>query len=201
MKKTEFISLTFGASALALAMLVSGCTSPTYSEPDRTGIEQLLLSTAVDRALEGVELPELNGRKVYFDASLLESYDVNYVRGAIRALLAENGALLVDSRYDSEIIVEARSGALGIDGSKSLLGIPEIPLLVPGAGGVTIPELALYSSRKQDSVSKLALLAYNREGERVFSTPALAGYSHFHNYSVLLLIDLNFTDIPEREDF
>jgi len=50
-------------------------------------------------------------------------------------------------------------------------------------------------------VSKLALLAYRPDGENVFDTGPLVGKSHFHKYTILLLLDLNFTNIPEREDY
>lgn len=191
-------SLILAAAACAL---LGGCVSPKFSQPDRTGIEQLLLSTAADHALQGVAIPQVEGRKVHVDFTYLESYDSPYVKGSIRALLSENGALLTDDRTQAEIIVEARSGALGIDPSRSFFGIPSVPIVVPGAGTVETPEASLYKARKRKSVAKIALLAYDSEGRNVFSTEPLVGKAFFSNYTFLLLIDINFTDIPEREDY
>lgn len=171
------------------------------THPPRTSIEQLLLSTAVDNALKGVELSEVEGEAVYVDARTLEAYDVEYVLGSIRALLSENGALLQDDRESADIIVEARSGGLGMDVSGSLVGIPAIPLIVPGAGGIEFPEIALFSTNKQDSVSKIALAGYYDDGSNAFSTEPLVGKAYFHQYKFLLLLRLNFSDIPERRRY
>lgn len=184
----------------ALALL-AGCTSPQFTEPSRSGIEQLLLSTATDNSLRGIDLPQVRDQKVYIDETYLESYDNAYVAGAIRALLSENGALLTANRDAADIIVEPRSGALGIDGSESFLGIPAIPVPVPLSGTTSTPRVEFYGATKKNSISRLALLAYRQDGSNVFSTEPLVGKSHFHNYRVLMLVDVNFTDIAEREDY
>jgi hypothetical protein len=172
------------------------------TEPSRSGIEQLLLSQAVDDALAKVEVPQLEGRKVFLADNYYESYDSDYVLGTIRAVLSEAGAHLVANADTAEIIVEARSGALGVDSSSSLFGVPSIPLVIPAAGSIKIPDLALYKSEKADSVGKLAILAYEAEsGKPVFSSEPLVGKAHFHHYRVLFLFDINFTDLPERKGY
>ena len=171
------------------------------TEPSRSGIEQLLLSQAVDDALADVKVPQVDGQKVFLSDAYYDSYDGAYVLGAIRAVLSENGAHLT-APASADIIVEARSGALGIDSSSSLLGVPSIPIVIPAAGSIKVPDLALYKSEKADSVSKLALLAYEAEsGKPVFSTDSLTGNAYFHHYRVLFLLDLNFTDLPERKGY
>lgn len=183
------------------AILFSGCSTALQTYPPRTSTEQLLLSTAVDESLEGVELPEVEGETVYVDSGMLGSYDVGYVLGSVRALLSENGALLQPEREMADMIVEVRSGALGMDVSDALVGIPPIPLFIPGSGGAELPEVTLYSSNKQDSVSKIALLGYYADGQGAFSTDALVGKAYFHRYKFLLLLRVNFTDIPERRRY
>ncbi|MGJ8641467.1 MAG: DUF6655 family protein [Opitutaceae bacterium] len=191
------------ASLLAITAiaLVSGCTTSTITQPSRTGLEQLLLSNAVDNALGSVELPEVNGKTVYLSEDYFEAYDGRYIIGTIRAILSENGAKLTDSKAAADIVVEARSGALGIDSSSSLLGIPAIPIIIPGAGNVEIPELALYKAAASNAVTKIALLAYDQTGANVFSSDTYVGKSHFKSYKFLLLLNVNFTDIPERENY
>ncbi len=193
----RYLNCAFAAGIIFL----SGCTSSMHTHPPRTAIEQLLLSTAVDNSLRGVEIPQVSGERVYVDAGLLESYDRGYVIGSVRALLSENGALLQATPETADMIVEVRSGALGMDIANSLVGIPAIPILIPGAGSTEFPELVLYSSNKQNSVSKIALLGYRNDGENVFSTEPLVGSSHFNSYKFLLLLQINFTDIPERENY
>lgn len=193
--------LRAAALFFGLAIAFSGCTSSKISVPERTGIEQLLLSTATDNALKGISIPQVAGERVFLVETYVDSYDSAYVIGSIRALLSENGALLQETREAADVIVEARVGALGVDSSKSLLGIPSLPMPIPAVGTVETPEVALYAVKKEDSVSKIALLGYRNDGSNVFSTEPLSGKSHFHQYEFLLFLKINFTDIPERDDY
>jgi hypothetical protein len=51
----------------------AGCATRAVSITPRTAIEQLLLSTAVDTAIDKISLPELADKKVYPDFSNLHS--------------------------------------------------------------------------------------------------------------------------------
>ena len=146
-------------------------------------------------------LVELRGEKVFVDDSYLDSYDVNYVKGAIRAKLSDSGVILVGSVDEADVVVEPRCGGLGIDPSKSLLGIPSFPVPVPGVTSTETPELVIYGKEAMDSVTTIAILAYDVNGKQILSTKPVAGTSYFHNYKFLLLIHLNFTDIEAREDY
>ena len=68
-------------------------------------------------------------------------------------------------------------------------------------GQSEFPELVLYASNKQASVSKIGLLGYYVDGTNAFSTEPLVGTSYFNQYRFLLLLQINFTDIPERRRF
>src|SRR6516162_497644 len=117
-----------GLGVAILGFFVTGCHSLKVSEPKRTATEQLLLSTAADRGLQGVDLAPLRGKKVFLEEQYFRSYDQAYILGAIRELISRNGAFLVRKIDDAEIIVEARCGGLGIDTRTTLFGIPEIPI-------------------------------------------------------------------------
>jgi hypothetical protein len=126
------------------------------------------------------------------------SYDEEYVLGAIRELILKNGAFLVRKNDEAEIIVEARSGGLGLDSRVSLLGIPALPFPIPMVGTVTTPEIALYKAELHDSMGKFVLLAYdNKSGGYLHSTGRLDGKAYLHHYSILGLINWRRTDVPE----
>lgn len=191
-------------TCLALALmgiLMAGCTSPTFTRPERTGIEQLLLSTAVDNALAKMTLVELKGEKVFLDDAYLDAYDVKYVKGAIRAKLSDCGVILVPTIDEADVVVEPRCGGLGIDPSRSLLGIPAFPIPIPGATITETPELVIYGKEAMDSVTTIAILAYDVNGKQILSTKPVVGKSYFHNYKFLLLVHVNFTDIEARGDY
>lgn len=188
-------------SMFAAVIVFTGCTTSNITTPERTAIEQLLLSTATDNALKGVQIPQIAGEKVFLAETYISSYDQPYVTGSIRALLSENGALLQQNIEDADVIIEARVGALGMDSSGSLVGIPELPIPIPSVGSFETPQVALYASEKQDTVAKIALLGYYQDGTNLFSTEPLEGKSYFHQYDFLLMLRINRTDIPEREGY
>jgi hypothetical protein len=186
--------------AALLVALLSGCHSLKVSEPKRTAAEQLLLSTAADRGLQGVNLAPLRGKKVFLEEQYFRSYDQEYILGAIRELISTNGAFLVRKIDDAEIIVEARCGGLGIDTRTTLFGIPEIPIPIPMVGTLATPEIALYKAELHDSTGKFVLLAYdNKTGAYVHSTGSLAGKAYFNFYKLLGFFNWRSTDIPELD--
>ncbi|MBX3746485.1 MAG: hypothetical protein KF833_14350 [Verrucomicrobiae bacterium] len=187
-------------AAGVLAFLLAGCHSVEVTKPKRTMAEQLLLSTAADRSVEGVDLSVLREKRVFVDDRYFDSVDKPYVIGTIRELISTNGAYLVSSVDRADIVVEPRSGALGIDTRETLFGVPSIPFPIPFAGTVTTPEISIFKSEKADSLGKFALLAYEREsGDHVHSSGSMVGVAQFHYYRVLSLIHWRQTDIPELD--
>jgi hypothetical protein len=191
---------SFIIMAGAAVTLLAGCSATRITEPPRTAVEQLLLSTAIDRSLEGVDFSSFNGQTVFFDNKLFEGYDSKYALGAIRDAMSRQGALLVDSADKARFIVEPRSGAIGIDSHNELLGIPDLTLPIPLAGAVETPEVTLWKVDKADSTVKVAVLAFDKEtGQHRYSSGSLVGKSFNHQYKVLGIFNWRNTDIPERQ--
>jgi hypothetical protein len=175
-----------------------GCVHIRQTDPARTATEQLLLSTAADRAAGSIGLSEFAHKKVFLDGTYFEGYDSKYALGAIRDALSQAGALLVGDAKDSEIIVEARSGALSTDYENHLVGVPQMALPIPLAGSVSIPEISFYKSDKQYSTAKFALLAYGAQSrEHVFSSGPLIGRA-YDKYYKILFFGRHRTDVPEK---
>jgi hypothetical protein len=194
--KKLFFSVTFLISA---ALLLGGCATNLTTNPARSATEQLLLSTAADRALQSANLTAFANQKVFLDTTYFDSYDPKYVMGTIRDALSRAGALLEDSLTNSDIVIEARSGALSIDSSDTLFGIPNMGLPVPLAGTLQIPELAFYKSDRQRSTAKIALLAFAKQsGAHVYSSGSLDGKSYDKHYKILFVSWIR-TDVPEKQ--
>lgn len=152
------------AIAIVLSLvLLAGCTTRAVSSTQRTAIEQLLLSTAVDKAFEKINLPELSDKKIYLDFSNLQSYDSDYVKSAFKARLAATGAVLTETPEQADFLVAVSSGALGSEYKDTLIGIPALP--VPGSP-MTLPELALWKTVEQDGIAKFLVVVY-AEGKAV----------------------------------
>jgi|ERR1700722_2332491 len=179
------------------AAVLSGCSTVKTTDTPRTATEQLLLSTASDHATDNFDLGWIQGKKTFVEDKYFESYDKGYVISLIRQHLSQNGALLVKTDDKADVIVEIRSGALAINSSQFLFGLPAFTLPVPLAGPLTTPEIAFYKNQKQDSIGKFALVAYMRNsGEYLQSAGPVDGYAHFHRYSAFGYGWLR-TDIPE----
>ncbi len=141
-----------------LVTFTAGCGTRTFTNTDRAAVEQLLLSGAVDNALEKLDIPQLAGKKTYLDFTNLKSYDLEYVKAAVRARFAEIGAHLVENAEQADYVAEISSGALGTEYKSSILGIPAIP--VPGSP-TPLPELALARSIEQTGIAKLLVLVHS----------------------------------------
>lgn len=197
--KKYFTILVPVVISLCTIFLTAGCTTTDTTQPMRSASEQLLLSTAADRALATAQLAEFKGKKVFLDTNYFDSYDSKYALGEIRDAISRAGALLVADAKSSDVIIEARSGALSIDGSKSLVGIPQTAAPVPLSGSLALPEIALYKSEKQFSTAKIALLAYaNDSRAHIYSSGPLVGKSYFKTFKLLGVISWESTDIPEE---
>jgi len=144
---------------LIVSTLPAGCSSRTLTNTPRSAIEQMLLSGAVDRAMEKLDLPEVDGKDVFIDFNNLKSYDVEYVRVAVRARICQQGATLVEEADDADLIAEVSSGALGVEFKEGLIGIPPLP--VPNAP-VPIPAAPFYRTTEQTGIVKLLIFLHDR---------------------------------------
>lgn len=142
-----------------LSLLVSACSQIRTSDTARTGLEQLLISDAVDKTLQKIEVPAVNGRRVFLDTQYLDGVDKGYVIGSIRQRLLNGGALMADKKEGSEITVEVFSGGIGTDNSNRFVGMPGMAL--PGPMPVNLPEVRLYDRSKQAGTAKISLVAYD----------------------------------------
>lgn len=149
-----------------------GCNSTRITDTSRTGVEQLLISNAVDKSLDKVDFSGLAGRAVYVDEKYLESVDKKYIVGAIRQRAFGVGCRLVEKPDEADIIVEVNSGAIGTDRSEGFLGIPAIA--APGPLPVQFPELKVFSQSTQYATAKLGLVAYDVQTKRALSVGDLA---------------------------
>jgi len=188
--------------ALILAMLALGaCTTVRESSPQRTATEQLLISTAVDRAIAQVNLRIPAGTKVFVESEQLEGSDGKYAAGEMRDRLLRNGASLVNDKGKADAVVEVRAGALSIDDRQTLVGIDTFDAPIPFAGqAAKIPQIALYKDRERQGVAKIAAFGYSTsDGKLIDATDPRFGYSHQYERTVLFFFTWRTSDLPEEE--
>ena len=195
--RTSFCTFTL---LTLIAILGLGCAQTKMTEPQRSATEQLLISTAADRAVESLSLQSFTNKKVFVDTNYFDGYDWKYAVGTFRDVLCRNGALMVTNVADSDIVIEPRTGAMSIDSSDSLIGLPKTEMPTPLAGALQIPEVALFKSQKQFSTAKIAFFAYDtHSGSHVYSSGPMVGRSYNKYYKFLGFIPYVSTDLPEKQ--
>ncbi len=107
------------AALLVTATLMTGCTTTRTTDTARTGMEQLLISNAVDQTLNKIALPPVTGRKVFVEDKYLEAVDKGYIVGSLRQRLMSSGAQIVDAKDGSDMTIEVFSGGVGTDNVES----------------------------------------------------------------------------------
>ncbi len=152
--------LTGGACALV------GCGTTRSTDTARTATEQLLISDAIDRAVQSVHFGVLAGQTVYLDDSEMgDVVDREYLVSTLRQHLLASGCILRNRRDEADFVVEARVGAIGTDRNDLLFGIPatNVPQILPLQGVPSaIPEVPLAKRRDQRGIAKIAVFAYHR---------------------------------------
>ena len=191
------------AMALIALLLVTGCTTVKETNPARTATEQLLISTAADRAAANLVTQIPKGAKTFVDAAYFEGTDSKYAIGAVRGSLLQQGVVLADDKKSADVVVEIRAGALSTDQKETLVGIPSFTVPVPFAStGLTTPEIAFYKSEEQKGVAKFAANTYNAQGWAL-STPqqdAQYGFSHNTKHTILVFFSWDSNDAVPKED-
>jgi len=182
------------ATAVCLA---SGCANWAETHTERSAVELMLLSTAARNAAAKLKLDALEGRKVCVDAVNFKSSDREYALSCIRERLLKEGALLAPF-YEADVIVEARSGALNNDHDYVMIGIPAIPIGIPGMGNTEIPEFTLWGMMSQTGWATFALVAYEKDSGQLIAETSAFGTAYYNRYTLLFLITWSTSDIPER---
>jgi hypothetical protein len=162
----------------------AGCATQKESNTARTGTEQLLISSAVDKALNNFEFAPLNGKQVFLETKYLDCVDKNYVLLALKHRIMLQGAQILDKADKADIVVEVASGAVGTDVQELFVGIPEIPL--PPPSPVAIPKLAFFTRNKLNGTAKLLIVAYDARSKLpIYPTGMSLARSDQKNINVL----------------
>ena len=164
-----------GLIGLSCAAGLAGCGTTKVQR----ATQQLVLSDAVDRAVAKIDFSPLRNRSVYLDTTYirqvkgLDFVNAPYIIGSLREGLVRAGCRLEDDRNKAEVIVEPRTGALGMDGHDVTYGLPPSRILstaaslVPNAPPIpAIPEISLGKRSDTLAVAKLNVFAYEAKTRR-----------------------------------
>ncbi len=183
--------------SVILIACCAGCGSTRVTDTSRTGLEQILISNAIDRSLDEFDLAMVNGYRVFVDEKNLECTDKKYVIGSLRRRLLADGGQLVDKPEDAAIVVEVHSGGVGTDRSEGFLGIPAANL--PGPIPIGLPEVKLLSQQTHYGSAKIGLVAYDAKSRRSLGEGGVSlARSNNSSWSILGIGPFNSGSIPKE---
>jgi hypothetical protein len=204
----------FGSLVL---MLLAGCAlTQEVSRTPRSAIEQLLLSQAVERALENLAVPLPEGESVRVEVSGLQtdrahlhldeqeqsfgvidspSWDLGFVQDAVGARLGELGYRIRRRGEEATYLVRVMVQAMGTNQGKTFFGIPPVQsVIIPFA----LPQLTLYQEQDQLAHVRLSLELFEAStGRFVRSTPWMTGSTYYNQYTVFFFFTFRTTDLVE----
>jgi hypothetical protein len=158
-------SLVFVAALCAALPIASGCAFSSRVETPRSSWDQILATTAIDRALDQLEWPEFDGQSIYLEIGPPgDVLDERYLEHRIEVTLRERGAQIAKSPETAEYVLTCLVGAIGLDINGRMFGIEGSP------GGLipfTIPELALFKNILRRGFAKTEIHLVDRETNRI----------------------------------
>jgi hypothetical protein len=148
------------STCLLVAPWLVGCASMKQSDTARTGIEQLLVSSAIDRSLDKIDLRPIAGAKVFIDEKYLDCVDKNYLVLALHQRLLNHECTLVDKADDAQVVLEVGSGGIGTDRQELFVGVPKMSAPIP-LMPIQVPEVTFFNRNKANGTAKIMLVAYD----------------------------------------
>src|SRR5258705_3883803 len=191
------------AVLLALTLLLGGCVAERATSPAHTATEQLLISTAADRAAEKLAEQIPANIRVLLDTTYIDAADGGYALLAIKDRFLRRGIALADDRASADAILEARAGALSTDEKITSLGTPQLTVpIIPGVAGYNgfpVPAINLFKKAHTKPAAKIAATGYDpKTGKLVVATDPQYGYSQKTDWVVLLFFTWTNEDFSEN---
>jgi Family of unknown function (DUF6655) len=186
------------AAIFLFSLLLASCAAERATSPARTATEELLISSAADRAAEKLAEQIPVGLKVLLGTTSVASVDERYATAAIRDRFMRRGVILVEDKASADMVIEVRTGALSTDERSVSLGTPQIQLpAVPGVAstGIPVPSLSVFKRNQTRATAKFEAIGYDpKTGELVVATEPQYGHSEKVDWTLLFLLSWTRSD-------
>ncbi len=198
-KRSSLSRLLVVCGALCVLLHVaSGCAFSHRVETPRSSWEQILATTAIDRALKLVEWPEVDGKSVFVEVGPPgDVLDDLYLQRRIEVSLTDRGALIARNAENAEYVLSCLVGAIGLDISGRFMG------LMGSQGGFipfTIPELALYKNTLRKGFAKTEIYLVDLEtGEVVHHSGPVEGATYRQSKTFFFVFETRKSDTTRLE--
>jgi hypothetical protein len=178
---------------IGLLLTLSSCTHTyQYTYTKKSGIEQLLVTKAVDEAIQKMTV-DIKGSRVFVDVACLMKDEQSYIKKAFEHWFLDAGVFIAEYPWNADYIVSVLVRVAGTDGDQIALGIPSVP--VPLTISITTPALTVYSTMIQEGRVEMEVMIYSSKEGLKEKIPSLNGKSYYKKY-VILFIPYTKKDIP-----
>lgn len=197
---------------LCLPALFSACAVSRITTTEYTAVEQALISSASKKAVCSLELPEISSKKVFVKSINSETeilkpnvegtpphyVDSRYLEALVEKKLLLNGARLAENEDKADLIINLLIDYAAIDDSNFILGLPSVPLPIPGVASIQTPEISIFSKHGQYARAGLTLLGIDSSSRSLsFKLISKPVESHYSRWNLLLLLGWRTTDLNE----
>jgi len=178
---------------IGLLLTHSSCTHTyQYTYTKKSGIEQLLVTKAVDEAIQKMTV-DMKGSRVFVDVACLMKDEQSYIKKAFEHWFLDAGVFIAEYPWNADYIVSVLVRVAGTDGDQIALGIPSVP--VPLTISITTPALTVYSTMIQEGRVEMEVMIYSSKEGLKEKIPSLNGKSYYKKY-VILFVPYTKKDIP-----
>ncbi len=172
---------TRGLLVLLCPLLTLGCLYDRYtSNTKRSATEQLLVSTSVDRAVDAVALPEVDGRRVAVRVVGLghidKDYDdLEYVQTALEQRVLRLGGMIAKKPEAADLRMTVLVAAVGTVERHFVVGVPNF-------------NIGIFGHYKQHGYTKLSLLTQDPSGQIVADSPFVMEGAHHEIWELMMAV-------------
>ena len=183
-------------AALAVSLLITGCTAPWVTNTARSAIEQYLLATTIERMTIHAGLDKYKGKKIFFDYGYLAPQtDKDYVKGRLEMIVSKNNCVIVAKQADADVMIQPLCGVLATDHDTFLIGTPPLPVPVPYCDlNIVIPEIPIFKRYSRRAYGRMAFNVFDAKTRKCLETIPFVNASAYHNNWVVLLIPFKSRD-------
>lgn len=176
-------------AAVSLGLLVAACASAHETRPVRTATEQLLVSDAAEQAARQFSLSIPADCRVHVEPMGFRGEAAEAAVSALREAILARGARLSPDRESADVIVEVRLGALSLDQTNRVVGVPSLTVPISTTlNTARIPELSLYSRADRTGVAEFSAFAYEAAtGRPVALAGRFTGVSRITSHKLFMI--------------
>ncbi len=177
-------------AAMALSLLITGCTTPWVTNTARSAVEQYLLAITIERMADHAGLDRYKDKKIFFDYSYMATQtDKEYVKGRLEMIMSKNNCLIVAKQADADIMIQPLCGVLATDHDTFMFGIPPLPIPVPYCSlNIVIPEIPIFKIYNRRAYGRMAFNVFDAKTRKCLDTiPFVNASSYFKNWVILLI--------------